>query len=70
MPSSLTFDVRCADSVREGEGDHPKPTDGQLLLSINGRFNFSVLLPDLRFHRCAAGQQSWTLIMTRADDRS
>eukprot|EP00667_Euglena_gracilis_P013743 EG_transcript_14213 len=29
--------------------DHPKPTDPQLHLTINGRYNFTITLPELRF---------------------
>ena len=33
--------------------DDPKPTDNELMLSINGRFDFNISFPDYTFHRCA-----------------
>eukprot|EP00668_Euglena_longa_P042578 GGOE01056358.1.p1 GENE.GGOE01056358.1~~GGOE01056358.1.p1 ORF type:complete len:313 (-),score=104.57 GGOE01056358.1:217-1155(-) len=65
------------------EHDNPKPTDPQLCLSVNGQYNFIIVLPDLLFHseddalgswvqevnRYAEGQQDITSILKFATQK-
>jgi hypothetical protein len=44
------------------EFDNPKPTDTELRLSINGRFNFTLMFPDMLFHRCDLHVPRLTLV--------
>jgi len=49
--------------------DHPKPTDKELLLSVNGRFNFSLLLPDLRLHSEEEALSQWVAAANEFGER-